>query len=261
MSAREAAGRSRCTWCEMSLPLRNRLDADSDFFEIRPHHPDRLRRPPARPGRVRADVMAHALTWNIFRALELLPPAFWLRRFHARLQNAENLGPAPVTLGISLWRTLPASPSLAIEGDVAGAFADVVIETEHLVWTLVTVFGADISWPEKESGLDPIGRLIDAGSWYAGRREYYCGLIVRDPGEAARGAALIGRYSGRAASIARAPSAPSAGARPVRGVGTARWRDMVEILEDCVSSTVLPEFDRAVARRALEWVEESRVDL
>ncbi len=238
----------------MPAPLKRTLDADSDLFEIRPHHPDRLRRPVPRAGRVRADVMAHAMAWNIFRALELLPPAFWLRRFHARLQNADNLGPAPVTLGISLWRTLAPSPAQAIHAESTSVLADVVIETEHLVWTLVTTYGADIgSAGSDAAGLDPIGRLIDAGSWFAGRREYYCGLIVRDPAECARGAALIQRYAAKPAAITRVPS--SAAARGVRGVGIARWEDLVEILEDCATSPVLTDFDRAVARRALAWVE------
>ena len=247
----------------MALPQRRRLDADSDFFEIRPNHPDRLRRPAGRPGRVRADVMAHAMTWNIFRALELLPPAFWLRRFHARLQNAENLGPAPVTLGVSLWRTLPPSPVQALKGEASPAFADVLIETEHLVWTLVTTFGTDIVWPDNEAGgLDPMGRLIDAGSWYAGRREYYCGLIVREPSDTARGASLVQRYASRTAAATRMPAAPAPGhARAVRGIGLARWRDMVEILKDCAASTVLTDLDRTIAARALEWVGGTGIDL
>lgn len=242
----------------MSVPLRKTLDSDSDLFEIRPHHPDRLRRPAPRPGRVRADALAHAMAWNIFRALELLPPAFWLRRFHARLQNADNLGPAPVTLGISLWRTLPPSPAQAIKDESGAVLADVVIETEHLVWTLVTTFGADILSPDADSAsLDPIGRLIDAGSWFAGRREHYCGLIVRDPSDTPRGASLMQRYAGKAAGITRV--AAGAAGRGVRGVGIARWDDLVEILEDCATSPVLTDFDRAVARRALAWVERVEI--
>ena len=245
----------------MPLPLKNRLQADSDFFEIRPHHPDRLRRPAGRPGRVRADVMAQAMTWTLFRTLELLPPAFWLRRFHARLQNAENLGRAPVTLGVSLWRTLPPSPGHAISGESSGVLADVLIETEHLVWTLVTTFGADIVWPDKDAGgLDPVGRLIDAGSWYAGRREYYCGLIVRDPSDAERGTSLLQRYGGRTAAKSRFPASSAAAVPPVRGVGVARWQDLVEILGDCAGSSVLTEFDRALARRVLTWVEQAAIE-
>lgn len=242
----------------MSVPLRKTLDSDSDLFEIRPHHPDRLRRPAPRPGRVRADALAHAMAWNIFRALELLPPAFWLRRFHARLQNADNLGPAPVTLGISLWRTLPPSPAQAIKDESGAVLADVVIETEHLVWTLVTTFGADILSSDADAAsLDPIGRLIDAGSWFAGRREHYCGLIVRDPSDTPRAASLMQRYAGKAAGITRVPA--SAAGRGVRGVGIARWDDLVEILEDCATSPVLTDFDRAVARRALAWVERVEI--
>lgn len=246
----------------MPLPQRNRLDADSDFFEIQPHHPDRLRRPAARPGRVRADVMAHALTWNLFRALELLPPAFWLRRFHARLQNADNLGPAPATLGISLWRTLPPSPPQAIRSEASPVFSDVLIETEHFVWTLVTTFGADIVWPDKAAGPDPLARLIDAGAWYAGRREYYCGLIVRDPSDTARGVSLVQRYAARTAAATRMPATPAPGTgRAVRGVGIGRWADIVDILKDCAGSSVLSDLERAIASRALDWAGGTGLDM
>ena len=48
-------------------------------------HPDRLRRPAVRPGTVEKDRFHQTLLWNTFRTLELLPPAFWLRRLQARL--------------------------------------------------------------------------------------------------------------------------------------------------------------------------------
>jgi hypothetical protein len=35
---------------------------------IAPHHPDRLRRPPPRPGAIEDDHFRHALLWNVFRS-------------------------------------------------------------------------------------------------------------------------------------------------------------------------------------------------
>ena len=57
--------------------------------------------------------------------------------------------------------------------------ADILIETEHAVWTLMV---RRDDWLEgTEAGSDPVARLIDAGSWLAGTRNYHFGLIVFDP--------------------------------------------------------------------------------
>ena len=69
------------------------LDNTRDRLIVWPHHPDQLRRPASRPGALHADNLQHALAWNVFRTLELLPPAFWLRRLQARLQSAQHLRP------------------------------------------------------------------------------------------------------------------------------------------------------------------------
>jgi hypothetical protein len=222
---------------------------------IHPHHPDRLRLPACRPDRVIADRTANALTWNVFRALELLPPAFWLRRLNARLQNADIGGPAPLTVKVSLWRSLEPSPGQAIAGDTAPVRADVVIETEHLVWLLLTTCGTEILWPDADAAvLDPVGRLADAGSWLAGRRDLCCGLIVSRPEDAPVGSSLIRKYAGQN-SVLRFPSSRSAPA--LRGAGLATWRDLAAILEDCEASPILGDLDRLVARTTLAWIARS----
>ncbi len=221
-----------------------------DCFAIWPHHPDRFRRPACRPERVRADLASHGLTWNLVRAFELLPPAFWLRRFHARMQNADTLGRAPVTARVSLWRTLAPSPGQAVGS--CPVFADVVIETEHAVWTVLATYGGDIALPDVcETETDPVGRMIDAGIWRAGRRDYFCGLIVRDPSEAPLGASLIQRY-------ARPTRAAQAG---VRGIGVATWGSLAEILDDCVGARALSPMEQSIAGSAQDWITRSGLDI
>src|SRR5687767_11528510 len=56
-----------------------------------PHHPDMLQRPAANGAEL---PVTQALTWNVFRTLELMPPAFWLRRLNAALGLAPP-APAP----------------------------------------------------------------------------------------------------------------------------------------------------------------------
>ncbi len=115
-------------------------------FVIAPHHPDRLGRPAARPGAITDDRFQQTLTWNVFRTLELLTPAFWLRRFHLRLTGDPDTVPAQV-LRVSLWRSLPLPPIQRIDGGQPDVVVDVVVETEHVVWTLIVanrVYGSTV---------------------------------------------------------------------------------------------------------------------
>jgi hypothetical protein len=131
-----------------------------------PHHPDLLRRPAPRAGDLHADNLEYALTWNVFRTLELLPPAFWLRRLQARLQNAQSLEAAPQIVRVELWRALSLPPAQQlVDPGRAAPVADILIETEHAVWALMV---RSDDWLEDHvSGTDPVARLIDAGSWFA----------------------------------------------------------------------------------------------
>jgi hypothetical protein len=111
--------------------------------------------------------LLHALTWNVFRTFELLPPAFWLRRLQARLHSALTLEAAPQIVRVELWRALPLPPApRLIDPDRAEPVADILIETEHVMWTLMV--RPDDRLEDHATGSDPVARLIDAGSWFAG---------------------------------------------------------------------------------------------
>ncbi|HZL96808.1 MAG TPA: hypothetical protein VFB99_24345 [Vicinamibacterales bacterium] len=133
--------------------------------------------------------------------------------------------------------------------------ADVVIETEHAVWTLMVMGDDDANWHEEDAGgSDPCARLIDAGSWLAGTRDYHFGLIVFDPERVPIAATLVHRY-GRSRDSLTLRSGPKAGAMAnVRGIGLARWTDLAAILQDCEHARVLTDIERALARNALTWL-------
>ena len=161
-----------------SSPFRaHEFSGDREGFVIAPHHPDRLRRLTPRIGAHAEDRFAQALTWNVFRTFELLSPAFWLRRFQVRA-NGDVFSAAPQMARIALWETLPLPPVRLIDGAREGAFVDVVIETEHAVWTLIVATDRG-RWLDDDQR---IADVVDAGSWLAGAREHYCGVIERAAG-------------------------------------------------------------------------------
>ena len=237
-----------------SIPYRNPVDApvDSDLIIV-PYHFDRLRKPAEEPDQDARVRVGRALTWNVFRALELLPPAFWLRRLRARLQDPNPGVPAPTVARVSLWPALEPSPALALtEGD-RRVVPDVLIETEFTVWTLLTLFGRDMS-DNNHGTMDLVMRTIDAGSWYAGSREYCFGLIVADPDDAPQAVARVQHYGRQRSHLLNRLSFRSDWLRNVGALGIARWRDLEEILQDCARSDALTPLERTIAARAVEWV-------
>ena len=216
---------------------------------IVPHHPDRLRRPSARVG-VDDERFHRTLTWNVFRTLELISPAFWLRRLHIRL-TGDGLTATPQIVGVSLWRSLSLPPIQRIDGGIADVRADAVIETEHGIWTFVVANGAH--WSEDEPAIAP---LIDAGGWLAGSRDYYCGVIQSIGSDQSLGAIIAERYSRSRESISLR-SANRGPARPrVRSVSAVQWDDLHAVLRDCAEAHNLPSIERAVAANAVNWLQQ-----
>jgi hypothetical protein len=226
---------------------------DRSRFVIAAHHPDRLRRPQHAAANAHDERFHQALTWNVFRTLELVTPSFWLRRFHVRMTSEPSLV-APQMCRVRLWQRLPLPPIQRIDGDRRSALADVVIETEHDVWTLLVATAADGA---DES--DRAASVVDAGAWRAGARQHHCGVIESAAGGPGLGSLLQARYarsreSTRLRSVTRGPATPSPVAWTAIG-----WPDMAAVLEECGNASNLPPIERSLARNALDWLDAAGI--
>lgn len=222
-------------------------DDDRGRFVIAPHHPDRLRRPQSSPT-VADDRFHQALAWNVFRTLALVSPAFWLRRFQARMTGEPWVVP-PQIASVRLWQHLSLPPVQRIDGDRPGIVADVVIETEHAVWTLL----ADSPGRQLLDGADA-ATLADAGRWFAGARAHYCGVLEWQAARGAPGAVLQARYR-KSSESARLRSASRGPALPARvHWGGVRWPDLAALLRECRDAPSLPPIERALAGNAVDWL-------
>jgi hypothetical protein len=233
----------------MSFPaMQPSAEADvHNQFVIAPHHPDRLRRPAVAPSRAADERFRQAFLWNVFRTFELLTPAFWLRRLHARLLRDSN-GAAPHIVRIRLWEPLPAPPGQCIDGARPDTLVDVVIETEHSVLTLMVADAGD-AWGAAD---DRAARIVDAGSWFAGSRDHYFGVLDGSRTAPSVGALLKNRYE-RSSFSARLRSACPARAQ-LKGVGVIEPQDLAAILHDCAESDSLSDIERALAQHAVDWI-------
>jgi hypothetical protein len=235
------------------------VEAARGEFVIAAHHPDRLRRPPVVGSRVAEARFQQAFAWNVFRTLDLLPPAFWTRRLHARL-GAEQCPAAPQSLRVHLWKPLPLPPAQRIDGAKQDVIVDVTIETEHSVWTLLLLDDHDRRLLDTDvSSADPVGSILDAAAWRAGRRQHYVGALEARSTPGSIGSVLRQRYSRSRDSVQLRSGARWGSVARVDLFGVIDWADLIDILEDCAAASVLSPIERALARNTLAWIERSGV--
>ena len=222
-------------------------------FILLDHHPDLSRRPAARPGLVEAENRRAALTWNVFRTLELIAPTFWLRRFRARLDALTSLESGGRSLSVRLWADLPTPADRWRQNPVC---VDALVETETAVYGVMTLDGSDVELGDSTFARpDAILRVIDAVSWYAGARDCYVALITSDWSDTPMGGALIERYRGSKDVLLRRLPHRRDGLMNVRGIGRMTWRDVAGIVRDCAESDSLNELERLVAGRTGDWLD------
>src|SRR5688500_7564856 len=198
-------------------------------FILLDHHPDLFRRPEAKPGLIDAENRRAALTWNVFRTLELIAPEFWLRRFRARLDALTSLEPGGRSLSVRMWPVLPTPAARWRQESVC---LDALIETETAVYGVITFADSDLELGDSTLARpDAILRVIDAVSWYAGARDCYIALITSDWADTPVGSGLIERYRGSRDVILRRLPHRRDGLNNVRGIGWMTWRNVASILQ------------------------------
>ena len=217
------------------------------------HHPDLLRRPAARPGVAAADDGCAALTWNVFRTLELVAPVFWLRRFRARLIGQPGIESGSRSLTVRLWPTLLTPLAQPQDGPLC---VDVLIATETAVYGVMGFDKTDVSLGDTTlAAPDSVLRAIDAVSRYAGVRDCYIALITSDPYDTPVGVALIDRYaSSRDALLCRLPHRRD-GLANLRGIGRMTWRAVASIIRDCAEGGSLGDLERCAAGQTSQWLD------
>ena len=231
----------------------NTLTTCANEFILLDHHPDRSRMPEAKPGLVDTENRRATLTWNVFRTLELIAPAFWLRRFHARLGVLTSLESTDQSLSIRLWTALPTPTAPARQKPIG---VDVMVETDRAVYGVMTFNGSDLEVDDETLARpDAILRLIDAVSWYAGVRAAYIGPITSDRSDTPIGSALIDCYGGSRGVLLRRLSHRRDELANLRGIGEMTWGDIAAIIRDCAESDSLSELERFAARRTSRWLD------
>jgi hypothetical protein len=134
--------------------------------------------------------------------------------------------------------------------------ADVMLETEHAVWTLMLSGDALRRVESDVAEADSATQLIDATSWYAGTRSCVVGIISCGARYQDAGVALVERYFRSRESVRIRSDGRAHLLANVRGVGSIHWTDLAAILRDCEQADVMTDIERALARNVVTWLHE-----
>jgi hypothetical protein len=223
-------------------------------FFVSPYHPDVLREPLSDASAVTSERLRHALTWNVFRTLEQIAPAFWMRPLIASLGTlTDDYASAPHVCSVSCWDWLePCTEAKLRRGRRAAVRADAVIDTDDTVLTFLVPNAADVAnvvlSDTAEGGLLD---LLEATSFKGGVRAAYVGVVL-PPGYDSD--AWIGRVHRRAHAVHRVMQASGRGVRNARGVGAIGWRHLQAILADAARSESLPTTEQSLAAATEHWM-------
>ena len=233
--------------------MRETYDAYRLF--ISPYHPDTLRQP-IETVVTHTDRLRHALTWNVFRTLEQIAPAFWMRPLVAALGGlADDYASAPHVCSVSCWDWLdPAPVAMLRRARRSAVRADVIIDTDDTVMTLLVPDAADVlARVLSDTAEGGLLDLVEATSFKSGVRVAYVAVVL--PPECDSDIWMT-RVRRRANAIARVVNASSRTVRNARAIGALRWRDLERIVIEASGSQCLHESERLLAAGTARWMTE-----
>lgn len=202
-----------------------------------------------------------AVTWNAFRSLGKIDPAFWFPKMFSRAFPGRALPQRSEGAILKLWEKFSAPPGLRLhQQDEGESEVDVMLESEYSVWFIEAKYRGDIQLGTTNNpARDQVIRNIDVGSWFAGVRDFYFSLLVLSNKRSPIGASHIETYR-ESSTVAhylcshRPDSLPN-----LKGVGLLTWQDIASVLSDCAGKAPRPD-ERPFAAAALAWLKTKGVE-
>ena len=202
-----------------------------------------------------------AVTWNVFRSLRQIEPRAWLPKLADSALRGWSIAASEDPPVVRLWCAVCPPPSLLTLGDEGDSEIDVVIETGSWVWFIEAKYRSDISTRTTTRPLrDQVLRNIDVGSYYAGVRQFYFSLLIRDPARSPLGVQAVERYADLAAPRQLLSAHRPDGLANLVAVTLVTWGTLGEVLRHA-RDVAAREDERGYAERALAWLEHKGLTL
>ena len=212
--------------------------------------------------RMRASKRAHlrsensedVVSWNVFRSLRQIDPVAWLPLLFERAFGIVGERPSLSTT-VELWQSVAPPPALLENGDEGISEIDIVIENPSWVWFIEAKLTSDISTgTTTRPDRDQVLRNLDVGSYYAGVRDYFFSLLIRDPSRSPMGVQVIDEYKDLNRVRDKLPHR-SDRLKNLRAVGLLTWSHLAQVL-DAARSRVKRPNEHAYAQRCIDWLSQ-----
>jgi hypothetical protein len=227
-----------------------------DNLIIDRYHPELLKMTDWKRKRLASENSEDALTWNVFRSLAQIDPAFWWPLLHNKAFPDVAPTSPPHSVTTRLWIRVPPPPGLSRELEGKSEI-DIAIETDTSVWFIEAKFKSDISTrTAKDDQRDQIIRNLDVGSWYAGVRDFYFALLIMDDLISPKGVEVLKKVWPKVPPVAHRPD----GMKNIRGCGRLLWREVASVLQAAAEGAPRDD-ERGYARRAVGWMGERGIVL
>lgn len=193
------------------------------------------------------------VSWNVFRTFRQIDPSIWVNP----LMSAAFGKASPASTGdttVELWQSVKPPPALLQEGDEGPSEIDILIENPQWVLFIEAKLTSDISSrtttrPQR----DQVLRNIDVGSYYAGVRDFYFALLLKDAELSPKGIQALKEYDDKDILIKKLPHRVD-GLANLRGTGVLTWHTLYAIL-NTVPSVTRSQFEADCAKRCSVWLE------
>ena len=204
---------------------------------------------------LRSENSEDAVTWNVFRSLRQLEPQTWVPPL-LRIGIPKISIPITNPVVVNLWSTVSPPPGLLVLGEEGDSEIDVIIENPSWVWFIEAKFQSDISPRTTARPLrDQVLRNIDVGSYYAGVRDFFFSLLIRQKTKSPLGVEAIERYSDLKTPRSLLAEHRPDGLSNLKAVTLLTWANLSIVLQEAHNSALRSD-EQGYAERALSWMRE-----
>lgn len=201
---------------------------------------------------LRSENSEDVVSWNVFRSLRQIDPMAWLPLLCERGFDVPVELPSLETT-VELWQSVAPPPALLQNGDEGISEIDIIIENPSWVWFIEAKLTSDISTgTTTRPDRDQVLRNLDVGSYYAGVRDYFFSLLIRDRDRSPKGVQVIEEYKDLDRVRDRLPHRPDR-LKNLRAVGLLTWSHLAQVL-DAARSRVKRPSELAYAQRCIDWL-------
>lgn len=191
-----------------------------------------------------------AIVWNVFRTLNQIDRKLWVEQlFYNSFQQEFSYTVEQIV--IKLWKKIRPPKSLLIgEGR---SDIDIIIESDSFVWFIEAKYKTDISLDTNhQSKRDELVRMIDGGTNYAGKRDFYFSLLILDKYNSPMGYRIANEYKDSFDKVKNLlphrPELPS-----FNGISILYWKD-IQALFKIIYLYSKNKYERFLADQASYWL-------